>query len=177
MSIALDMKKDSRSLVFCSASENIYYSGMQGNPITTTCVRIPEEVGDSLSVLFSLATESSKYYNNYRQEGDVVIEVVDGTIYEFSHSNGITATCHSPEDGNAYRLANLVEAICNFVRDNDVPGIIGMQEDICSLIDDFRKVFLDQQAVLRKRGNAHRSRNPSNGYVRAMMTKNWLMLC
>lgn len=150
---SLGYEKESRSLVFCSVSENVYYSGRQDNQITTTCVRIPEEVGDSLSVLFSLATESSKYYNNnYRQEGDVVISVADGTRYEFAHSNGITATCHSPEDGNAYRLVNLVEAICNFVRDNDVPGIIGMQEDICSLIDGFRKVFSGSTGCSQENG-------------------------
>lgn len=146
---SLGYEKTSRSLVYCYAETNVYYNDGRDNPVTTVSVRIPEETGDSLSVLFSLATESSKYYDERIKEG---IEVMDGTEYVFSHSNGITATCHSPEAGNAYRLVNLVYVICNLVRDNDVQGIIGLQDDISSLIDDFRKVVTGTTSCSRENG-------------------------
>lgn len=139
--------KSSRRLVCSYARRNIWYNDHAGhkkaNPVNSSSVIIPEEVGDSLSVLFSLSTESSKYFDESRE-----VLGLDGVTYEFSHSNGITATCWSPKADNTYRLANLVDTICKEVKGNNVQAIVSLHADICSLIDDFRKVISESKAKI-----------------------------
>ncbi len=101
-----------------------------------TKLKVPEAVGTSLSTLVMLATESSRLYD----PANDVIEL-DGVTYEFAHSNGITAECWSPHNGNCRQLVDMMETVCRQVRENKADDIMRLTPSVYGLINGFLQVM------------------------------------
>ncbi|MCQ2074524.1 MAG: hypothetical protein MJY77_04930 [Bacteroidaceae bacterium] len=101
-----------------------------------TTLKVPEAVGTSLSTLVMLATESSKLFD---PANDVF--GLDGVTYEFTHSNGITAECWSPRNGNCRQLVDMMETVCQLVKENKADDIMRLTPSVYGLINGFLQVM------------------------------------
>lgn len=99
-------------------------------------LQVSEPIGTGLSVLVMLATESSKLYKP--QEG---IAGLDGTTYEFSHSNGIVAKCWSPRNGNCLQLVDMMQSVCKLVEENNSDELTRLLPSVYGLINGFLQVM------------------------------------
>ena len=129
---------ETKELVLREAGKNIWYGVLQ-NDIADIAVkeyRCPVSAGisEKLDSLFMSAVFSSSLMSD--SPG------LDGTIFELRTFGGrYAASCWSPKQNasNCSRLVSVLEALCEFVKDNNISGI----EELVPEIDALTSIFTD----------------------------------
>lgn len=114
---------------------NIWYclqAGRKDYSLTRCSVSIPQELGDSLNMLMSAAIATAVI-----PVDDEIMFGEDGTSYQFI-ANFYSAKCWSPEGGNNAKLVNLMDTICQLVKDHNVDKLVGMMPQIRRLTAAYR---------------------------------------
>lgn len=114
---------------------NIWYclaGGRKDYSLARWSVSIPQELGDSLDMLMRVAIATAVI-----PVDDEMMTGVDGTDYQFI-AHFYSAECWSPRRGNNAEMVNLMDSICQLVKNNHADQLVGMMPQISRLTVAYR---------------------------------------